>query len=162
MKKLRRAYQKLTSRKRDAANKIVHNLLEHERIYMQDENLSGWHKGLFGRIVQHSVLGLVKAKLIHNERVILLPSSVPTTKYCPVCGNLKKDITLADRVYECSCGHQEDRDIHAARNMILLAKKNTGGTQEINAFGENVRQHESQDLCCCLDELGSRHVYKWR
>ena len=48
VKKLRRAYQKLSSRKRDAANKIVHDL----------------------------------------ERVIVLPSSVPTTKYCPVCGNL--------------------------------------------------------------------------
>ena len=62
-KLLQRAYQKLTSRKKDVANKIVHELLEHERVYMQDENLSGWHKGLFGRTVQHSVLGLVKAKL---------------------------------------------------------------------------------------------------
>ena len=54
VKKLRRAYQKLISRKRDAANKIVH-------IYMQDENLKGWHKGLFGRTVQHSVLGLLSS-----------------------------------------------------------------------------------------------------
>ena len=106
---------------------------------MQDENLSGWHKGLFGRTVQHSVLGLVKAKLIHNERVTVLSSREPTTKYCPVCGKLKKDITLADRTYECPCGYSEDRDIHAARNMILLAKKNTCGTQGINAFGESVR-----------------------
>ena len=137
-KLLQRAYQKLTSRKRDVANKIVHELLEHEHVYMQDENLSGWHKGLFGRTVQHSVLGLVKAKLIHNERVTVLPSREPTTKYCPKCGKMKKDITLADRIYECSCGYREDRDVHAARNMILLSKKHTCGTQGINAFGENV------------------------
>ena len=137
-KLLQRAYQKLMSRKKDTANKIVHELLEHERVYMQDENLSGWHKGLFGRTVQHSVLGLVKAKLIHNERVTVLSSREPTTKYCPVCGKLKKDITLADRTYECPCGYSEDRDIHAARNMILLSKKHTCGTQEINAFGEDV------------------------
>ncbi len=67
-KLLHRAYQRLTSRKRDTANKIVHELLEHEHVYMQDENLSGWHKGLFGKTVQHSVLGLVKAKLIRNEQ----------------------------------------------------------------------------------------------
>ena len=156
MKKLRKAYQKLAYRKRDAANKIVHELLEHEHVYMQDENLKGWHKGLFGRTVQHSVLGLVKAKLIKHERVTVLPASTPTTKYCPICGKLKKDITLADRVYECSCGYREDRDIHAARNMILLGKKNTCGTQGINAFGEDIRQHELQDLCCSLNELGSR------
>ena len=159
-KLLQRAYQRLTSRKRDVANKIVHELLEHERVYMQDENLKGWHKGLFGRTVQHSVLGLVKAKLIHNERVTVLSAREPTTKYYPVCGKLKKDITLADRVYECPCGYKEDRDVHAARNMILLAKKNTCGTQGINAFGEDVRRHESQDLCCSLVELGSPRFYK--
>ena len=134
VKLLRKAYQRLTSRKRDVANKIVHELLEHEHVYMQDENLSGWHKGLFGRTVQHSVLGLVKAKLVKHERVTVLSSREPTTKYCPVCGRLKKDITLADRVYECPCGYKEDRDIHAARNMILLSKHNTCWTQGINAF----------------------------
>ena len=60
------------SRKRDTANKIVHELLGHEHVYMQDENISGWHKGLFGRTVQHSVLGLIKAKLIKHERVTVL------------------------------------------------------------------------------------------
>ena len=139
VKLLRKEYQKLGSRKRDAANKIVHGLLEHERVYMQDENLKGWHKGLFGRTVQHSVLGLVKSKLMKNERVIILPKSAPTTKYCPKCGNLKKDITLSDRRFECLCGYQEDRDVHAARNMILLSKISTCGTQGIDAFGEDVR-----------------------
>ena len=155
-KLLQKAYQKLTSRKKDTANKIVHELLEHEHVYMQDENISGWHKGLFGQTVQHSVLGLVKARLVKHERVIVLSSREPTTKYCPVCGRLKKDITLADRVYECECGYQEDRDVHAARNMILLAKKHTCGTQGINAFGEDVRREQK----CCnadLDELGSPH-----
>ena len=146
-KLLQRAYQRLTSRKRDTANKIVHELLEHEHIYMQDENLSGWHKGLFGKTVQHSVLGLIKAKLIHNnnKRVTVLSSREPTTKYCPVCGNLKKDITLADRIYECECGYREDRDVHAARNMILLSRKNTCGTQGTfnPAFGEDVRHWQN-------------------
>ena len=160
MKLLQKAYQKLTSRKRDTANKIVHELLEHERVYMQDENISGWHKGLFGRTVQHSVLGIVKAKLIKHERVTVLSSREPTTKYCPVCGKLKKDITLADREYECPCGYREDRDVHAAKNMILLSKRNTCGTQEINAFGEDTRRHEPQDLCRSLVELGSPRLLK--
>ncbi|MBQ4469695.1 MAG: transposase, partial [Synergistaceae bacterium] len=159
-KLLEREYQKLTNRKRDAANKIIHELLEHERIYMQDENITGWHKGLFGRTVQHSILGLVKAKLIKNERVIILPKSAPTTKYCPVCGKLKKDITLADRVYQCECGYQEDRDVHAARNMILLSKQNTCGTHEINAYGEDVRRLQPTRVERGLVELGSSRFYK--
>ncbi|MBR0151045.1 MAG: transposase [Synergistaceae bacterium] len=154
--------QRLTSRKRDVANKIVHELLAHEHVYMQDENISSWHKGLFGRTVQHSVLGLVKARLVKHERVTVLSSRVPTTKYCPQCGQLKKDITLADRVYECTCGYQEDRDVHAARNMILLGKTNTCGTQGINAFGEDVRRSQSQGCSADLVELGSRQFRKGR
>ena len=170
VKLLRKAYQRLTSRKRDVANKIVHELLEHEHVYMQDENLSGWHKGLFGRTVQHSVLGLVKAKLVRHERVTVLSSREPTTKYCPKCGQLKKDITLADRVYTCECGYEEDRDIHAARNMILLAKQSTCGTQGINAFGENVQRTTCKTLAehsgavslnyCVSSATGSSRFYK--
>ena len=137
-KLMRKSYQKLGDKKRDSANKITHELIEHEVVYIQDENLKGWHKGLFGKTVQHSVLGLVKTKLMNSERVIVLPKSMPTTKYCPKCGNLKKDIKLSDRVYKCECGYHEDRDIHAARNMILLSKRSTCGTQESNALGEDV------------------------
>ena len=129
-KLLRKEYQKLTNRKKDAANKIVNELLKHEKIYMQDENIKGWHKGLFGKTVQHSILGILKAKLMKNERVSVLPVNVPTTKYCPNCGKINKDIKLSDRVYECTCGYKEDRDIHAARNMILLSEGSTCGTQE--------------------------------
>ena len=158
-KLVRKSYQKLGNKKRDAANKITHEILEHEIVYMQDENLKGWHKGLFGRTVQHSVLGLVKTKLKNSERVIVLPKSMPTTKYCPKCGNLKKDIKLSDRVYECECGYKEDRDIHAARNMILLSKRSTCGTQGSNAFGEDVRRRQK---CRNADlvELGSPRFYK--
>ncbi len=90
-----------------------------------------------------------------SERVVVLSASSPTTKYCPNCGELKADITLADRVYICSCGYSEDRDVHAARNMILLAKKHTCGTQGINAFGEDVRRRQK---CRNADlvESGSR------
>ena len=166
-KLLRREYQKLDNRKKDKANKIVHELLGHEKIYMQDENLSGWHKGLFGKTVQHSILGFVKNKLMKNERVVVLPKNAATTKTCPKCGRINKDITLSDRIFECSCGYKEDRDIHAARNMILLSKmnENTCGTLEIfcpNAFGEDVRREHEQKCCNAdLDELGSSHFYKW-
>ncbi len=60
---IQREYQKLSNQKEDKANKIVSKLKAYDRIAMQDEQISGWHKGLFGKQVQHSCLGLVKAKL---------------------------------------------------------------------------------------------------
>ena len=120
--KLRRAYQKQTNKKQDKANKIVHRLKAYDRIYMQDENIAGWHNGMFGKKVQHSCLGTVKSKLMALPQTVVLDKFIPTTKLCPKCHSIKNDMTLADRVYECSCGYQEDRDIHAAKNMISIAK----------------------------------------
>ena len=32
----------------------------------------------------------------------------------------KNELSLNDRTYTCECGYQEDRDIHSAKNMILI------------------------------------------
>jgi putative transposase len=88
---------------------------------MQDENLDGW-KSWNGKAIQHSILGRVKAKLIDHPKVVVLDRFVPTTKLC-ICGNKKDDLKLSDRVYNCDvCGYLEDRDIHAAKNMVRLGK----------------------------------------
>ena len=89
---------------------------------MQDENIAGWHRGLFGKQVQHSCLGTVKSKLMALPNVVVLDRFIPTTKLCPNCHSVKNDITLANRTYECFCGYHEDRDVHAAKNMISIAK----------------------------------------
>ena len=122
IKKLRKAYQKQTNKKQDKANKIVHKLKAYDRVYMQDENIAGWHRGMFGKQVQHSCLGIVKSKLMALPNVVVLDRFIPTTKLCPKCHSLKNDLTLADRTYVCSCGYQEDRDVHAAKNMVEIAK----------------------------------------
>lgn len=116
-------YQKIDNKKCDLANKLVHYLLSWKNVYMQDENLKGWHSGWFGKQVQHSVMGLVKRKLLVSNQVHVLDRYAPTTKYCPVCGNIKSDITLNDRVYHCDkCGYETNRDIHSANNMIIMFK----------------------------------------
>ena len=35
--KIRQQYQKMSHKKNDAANKVVHELLEHRIVYIQDE-----------------------------------------------------------------------------------------------------------------------------
>lgn len=64
------------------------------------------------------MLGRIKSKLIQSDNVIILDKWFPTTKYCSKCGN-KVDLKLTDRIFECpNCKTKEDRDIHAAKNMI--------------------------------------------
>ena len=89
---------------------------------MQDEQISGWHKGQFGKQVQHSCMGTVKAKLKSLPQTVILDKWIPTTKLCPKCGTINQWITLADRTYKCGCGYELDRDVHSAKNMIVIAK----------------------------------------
>ena len=121
IKLIRREYQKLSNKKQDKTNKIVHKLKTYDRIYMQDEQIGNWHKGLFGKQVQHSCMGLMKAKLKALPQTVILDKWIPTTKLCPVCRR-KHNMSLDKRTYVCECGYSEDRDIHSAKNMIYIAK----------------------------------------
>lgn len=128
--KLQKAYRKITNQKKDFVNKVVYRLdKEFDLIVWQDELISKWHKGWFGKQVQYSCLGMFKQKLEQRmkeepNRFIELDSKYPTTKLCPSCGCLN-NISLADRIYKCNCGYTEDRDIHSAKNMILLGQELT-------------------------------------
>ncbi len=119
--KLQVAYEKLTNRKKDLVNKIVSKLSNnYSVISIQDENIKGWHHGWFGKQVQHSSLGKLKARLknLSNNQCHIVPRFYPTTKLCPNCGNISSTISLSDRIYSCDCGYSFDRDIHAARNIL--------------------------------------------
>ncbi|WP_288259840.1 transposase [uncultured Bacteroides sp.] len=41
----------------------------------------------------------------------------PSSKTCHCCGTVKKDLKLSDRIFKCSCGYVEDRDLNAALNL---------------------------------------------
>ncbi len=46
----------------------------------------------------------------------------PSSKLCNCCGESHKELTLSDRVFSCPfCGHTEDRDLNAAKNLALVA-----------------------------------------
>ena len=44
IKAIRRQYLKLTNRKKDKANKIVHKFKQYDTIVIQDEQISSWHQ----------------------------------------------------------------------------------------------------------------------
>jgi len=120
---IRREYEHIANQRRDKANKIVSDLLrKNELIYMQNENIKGWHKGLFGKAVQNSALGTIKSKLEQSGQVIILDRSLPTTKWCHKCGNIV-EISLSDRIFTCNiCGYSEDRDIKSANTVKYIGK----------------------------------------
>lgn len=122
IRKIRKEYIRMTNKKEDVANKIVHVILRDNAIVvLQDEQIKEWKEdGKSGTKIQHSVLGRVKNKLRQSKQSRTLDHWFRTTQHCPICGNNTK-IELKDRTFECPhCGLKEDRDIHAAKNMIYF------------------------------------------
>jgi len=63
---------------------------------------------------------LLKYKSDWYGRVLVqIDKFFPSSKTCSNCGNIKKDLTLKDRVYQCSsCGITLDRDYNASLNIL--------------------------------------------
>ena len=67
VQKLRRAYERYKNRRIDKANKAVNEILSsNDFVVMQDEMIRNWQAGLFGKQVQESAMGYIKAKLKNN------------------------------------------------------------------------------------------------
>jgi len=117
---LQRAYERQTNKKNDLANKTVHDILEnYDFVAIQDEMIANWHRGLFGKQVQHSAMGKIKSKLKNSSKTHIVPRSFPSTQKCPFCGkNTKHPVSKRD--YTCGyCGYYHpSRDVKSAQ-MIL-------------------------------------------
>ena len=71
-----------------------------------------------------------------------------TSQNCSNCGTIGK-IALSERIHRCkACGHTQDRDWNAAKNILELALLNTAGYAEINVSGDI-------DLCLGEEETPS-------
>ena len=118
---IQKEYLKITYRKNDAANKIVHRLLnEFSLVAIQDEQLSSWQADDHGKAIQHSVLGRVKAKLKQSKKVYVCSKWEATTQTCSNCGH-KQKMPEKIRVYDCpECGLHLNRDINAALNILKV------------------------------------------
>ena len=125
--KIRKEYDHINNKRNDIANKLVNKFLsENAIIVCQDEQIASWknpHKSkeakhASSQVVHHSVLGRIKEKLQQSERVVTLDRWTSTTQHCFNCG-INTPHKTDERTYRCSnCGLTEDRDIHAAKNMV--------------------------------------------
>ncbi len=123
--RVQKEYEHIVNKRNDAGNKIVNFLLtNYSTVYFQDEMIQAWHHGRFGKQVQNSCLGRVKAKLKTSPNAIMIERSFPSTKLCLNCGALNK-LSLADRIYKCDCGYEEDRDIKAAKTILHAGRCKT-------------------------------------
>jgi len=132
---LNKQYEKLINKKKDVKNKFVSKLVkENDLVVIQDESIAEWKsskmKG-WGKRIQHSIMGGIISDLKRKSETLVVDKYFPSTQLCPNCGKLNK-YSLDKRVYSCSCGYSEDRDIHAAKNILNEGLK--FGTERIRTM----------------------------
>ena len=146
--KVRKAYEKDKNRRKDLANKAVHEILNnYDFIAIQDEIIHNWHKGIFGKQVQHSAIGVIKEELKNSSGVYVVSRDFPSTQICPECGKLTKH-PLKMRSYTCQyCGyHHPSRDEKAAGSILEEAKR----IYRLSGI-ESVESRGGQTHCTCAE-----------
>jgi len=142
--RLARIHARATRIRADALHKATTDLAgRYETVVAEDLNVAGMVRNRrLARAIADQGFGLARQMLSYKTtwnggRLILADRWFPSSKTCSVCGWRKPSLTLAERTFCCeSCGHTEDRDVNAARNLLKLA---ASGAESLNACGGHVR-----------------------
>ena len=109
----------------DALHKLTTSLVRaYGCIVIEDLNVKGMMRGRkLSRVVSDMGFGELRRQLAYKAQVscsevIVADRWFPSSRLCRTCGSLHAALTLKDRVLQCGgCGHAEDRDLNAARNL---------------------------------------------
>ncbi len=161
--KLGRQHARIAHIRHDALHKLTTALpRSFHQIVIEDLHVNGMVRNHhLARAISDMGLGLFRRMLtykaqVYGVQVILADRWFPSSKMCRICGVLHETLTLKDRVFVCTaCGHTEDRDIHAAKNLQaypgLQGNENVCGLlsagQKAQAPGET-RQDEAETSNC--------------
>jgi IS605 OrfB family transposase len=100
-------------------------------IVLEDLNVSGLVKNRkLSRAISDVGMGEFRRQIAYKavwngEALLLADRFYPSTKRCSACGNVKAEMSLAERVYVCeqdTCQAVLDRDFNATLNLAALAR----------------------------------------
>ena len=123
-KRVAKVHRKIQRQRDDFLHKISSSLVEnHDLIVFEDLNIAGMVKNhhlaksiadaSWNRIIQYT-----EYKAESAGAVVVLVDPMYTSRKCSVCGSIKHDLELSDRIYHCeACGLTIDRDLNAAINI---------------------------------------------
>ena len=131
--KIQRLYQTLTNIRVDYENKIISTILERKPsfIVLEDLNVRGMMKNRhLSRAIAAQRFFCFRLKLTTKAKqlgieVRIVDRFYPSSKKCSQCGQIKSDLKLRDRIYNCECGLELDRDLNAAINLRNATKYET-------------------------------------
>ena len=125
MLKVQKLHQRITNIRTDHINKTIAEIVKTKPSYIavEDLNVSGMMKNrhLSKAIASQKFYEFrtkLEAKCKENGiELRIVDRFYPSSRRCHCCGCIKTDLKLSDRVYKCSCGYIEDRDLNASLNL---------------------------------------------
>ena len=124
-KEIRLLHRRLTNIRSNhihqATNKIVK--IKPSRVVMETLNIKGMMKNRhLSKAIAEQCLYEFKRQIQYKCKkygieFVEADKWFPSSKTCSCCGDIKKDLKLKDRVYQCSCGLKIDRDLNASINL---------------------------------------------
>ena len=123
--KVQKLHHKLDNIRTDYVNKTISNIINQKPkfITIEDLNVKGMMKNKhLSKAVTNQKFYEFRSKLTNKCNVLgielrIVDRFYPSSKLCHLCGSIKKDLKLKDRIYKCNCGYIEDRDYNASLNL---------------------------------------------
>ena len=118
-------HERVANRRKDWIHKLSTELAnEYDYICVEDINLQNMAQSLkLGKSTNDNGFGMFRVILGYKlsergKKLIKIDKWFPSSKMCRFCGNINKELTLADRVWTCICGEVINRDENAAINIM--------------------------------------------
>lgn len=117
---------KMNNVKTDYFNKSIVDIMKAKcsTIVLEDLTVKNMQKNRkLSDSFQKTSVSQFRSRLIQKATMLGVTVSIvsrffPSSRICSNCGHVKKDLTLADRVYKCEhCGLEIDRDLNASINL---------------------------------------------
>lgn len=124
--KLNQAWFRYTNIRKDFIEKLSYKLLSENKLIALEnldiqEMINKSHRNRRKNIYKNS-FNIFKTRLVQKSerfesQVIFVDKYFPSSQLCSNCGD-RKQLKLTDRIYECGCGINLDRDLNAAINIL--------------------------------------------
>lgn len=129
--RLAKAYERMTNRRNNYIHSVVNEILKsYDVVFMEDLNVHGMLRNHnLAKAIQEvgfaRFKSVLKTKALQNDKqVVLIDRFYPSSKTCSCCGYKNQGLKLSERFWTCpECGEHHDRDINAARNILLEGQR---------------------------------------
>ena len=123
--KVQKLHHRIENIRTDHINKVISEIVKTKpsHITIEDLNISGMMKNRhLSKAVASQKFYEFRTKLKikcaeYGIELRVVDRWYPSSRICHCCSCIKKDLKLSDRIYRCTCGYIEDRDLNAARNL---------------------------------------------